>query len=231
MTARQRGIRVDRLVQNIDRRYRDTSIHLEITSKCQLACVVCPRTRFPDLVPKMDMSPDLITRLAPGFMEVYMCGDHGDPIYHSEFHRVLSELQEKAPDTRIVIETNGSGRTEEWWVETARHLRGKDEVKFNVDGVRSNNHIYRIGSKWDSIERAMRTLRRENPDVFMHWRYILMHHNQYTVEEGAALAMEIGFDNFSVIESSLYSEYEWTRPTREFEDAVLSVRGVFTCPR
>lgn len=225
------GMGVDRLVQNIDRRYEGKSIHLEITSKCQLACVVCPRTRFPDMVPKMDMDVDLVVSLATGHSEVYMCGDHGDPIYHADLHRMLGMLQERAPQAMIVLETNGSGRSREWWTETARHLRAKDVVKFNVDGVRSNNHIYRIGSRWDSIEIGMRTLREENPRVQIHWRYILMHHNQDTVEKAASLAMEIGLDRFSVIESSLYGEYEWTRPTRRFDDAVGAVQEILACQR
>jgi len=199
------------------------SLHIEPTTRCKIACVTCPRTRFPELVPIVDIDIDIVVRSAAGYDDVYMCGDHGDSIYHPRLHEMLDRLQEAHPTLSIKFETNGSGRTPTWWKETAQRLKSKDTVIFNIDGVRDNNHIYRIGSKWDTIEQGARSLRAANPDVIMIWRYIAMHHNQDSLAEAYTLSKEIGFNHFMLIWSDLYDKFEWTRLTkslRELQDMI-----------
>lgn len=173
---------------------------------------------FIDRIPIRDVSIELVLGNLAGYEELYMCGNHGDPIYHPQFHDLLRGVKERHPTVRVQFETNGSGRPTKWWEETASHLGRRDCVTFSVDGLRDTNHIYRIGSRWESIEAGMRTLRGCNPDVRMHWKWILFHHNQDHAVDGYWLSREIGFDKFTVVLSDRNSGDHWLNPTRTVEE-------------
>lgn len=199
------------------------TLHLEPTSRCQLSCPSCPRTEFLDLIPIRDVDIDLVLRNLAGFDEVYMCGNHGDSIYHPRFHDLLAGIKASHPDVRIQFETNGSGRNTEWWEQTASYLGRRDCVIFSVDGLRTTNHIYRIGSRWESIENGMRTLRRRNAEVRMHWKWIVFHHNQEHTKQGYLLSKEIGFNKFTVVLSDRNAGDHWLNPTRPMDDIMLDI--------
>jgi hypothetical protein len=180
---------------------------------------------FVDRIPIADVSIDLVIRNLVGYDELYMCGNHGDPIYHPRFHDLLRGVREAYPDLRMQFETNGSGRTAQWWEDTADCLGKRDTVIFSVDGLRGTNHIYRIGSRWDSIETGMRTLRRRNSKVRMHWKWILFHHNQDQAREGYVLSRDIGFDKFTVVLSDRNRGDHWLNPTIGVEDIMGGDHG------
>lgn len=197
---------------------RSRTLHLEPTNRCQLSCPSCPRTEYPSHIVISDVDIELVTRSLDQYTDVYMCGNHGDSIYHPRFHELLIAIKEAKPDIRIQFETNGSGRTKTWWEKTAEILRPIDAVIFSVDGMRDNNHFYRIGSKWDSIEMGMRTLRENNAKVRMVWKWILFHHNQKAVGDGLALSKEIGFNRFNIVSSDRNDDDHWLTPTKNIKE-------------
>lgn len=198
-------------------------LHLEPTSRCQLSCPSCPRTKFLDLIPIRDVSIDLVLRNLDGYDEVYMCGNHGDAIYHPQFHELLAGIKDRHPGVIIQFETNGSGRNAAWWQSTASYLGKRDCVVFSVDGLRDTNHIYRIGSKWESIETGMRTLRDSNPAVKMHWKWIVFHHNQDQVKHAYWLSKDIGFNKFTAVRSDRDKGDHWLNPTRDMDDIMQDI--------
>jgi len=153
-----------------------------------------------------------------------MCGNHGDPIYHAEFHELLHRLREDQPSVSITIVTNGAFRTENWWKQTANLLKPTDHVMFSIDGLPSNNHIYRVNSRWDGIEAGIRTLRNHAPDqMLMTWKWILFRYNENDVKQGKQIARDLGFNRFLLVQSARYSEKELFIPTKSlleiWEDA------------
>jgi len=200
------------------------SIHIEPSSRCTLGCPECPRTYNLDTIPIEDCDIPSMVRACRGFKEIVMCGNHGDPIYHAEFHELLHRLREDQPSVSITIVTNGAFRTENWWKQTANLLKPTDHVMFSIDGLPSNNHIYRVNSRWDGIEAGIRTLRNHAPDqMLMTWKWILFRYNENDVKQGKQIARDLGFNRFLLVQSVRYTEKEFLIPTKSlleiWEDA------------
>lgn len=156
------------------------------------------------------------------YQMISLCGDHGDPIYHTQFHEVLRLLQTikgDPYDPGIMLATNGSHRNEEWWKKTGSLLKRKDKVIFGVDGLRDTNHLHRRGSDWDSIMLAMETLRKHS-QVRVQWQWILFNHNQHQIKDGMKLAQDLGLDRFFVVESARYNQ--GMEPTISIEEALAA---------
>lgn len=137
-------------------------LHLEISSKCALACPACPRTEFQGQYKVTNLPLASISNIVNSnrrFGEVLLCGDHGDPIYHDRFHDVVRMLLKLSGRPHITVATNGSHRPREWWLETASLLRPCDYVIFGIDGLEDTASAYRRGSDWDSIMTAIRILK------------------------------------------------------------------------
>jgi len=200
------------------------TIHIEPSSRCTLACPQCPRTYNLDNIPIEDCDIPSMVRACRGFDEITMCGNHGDPIYHAEFHDLLYRLREDQPHVRFNIITNGAFRSKTWWKQTAGLLESKDHVIFSIDGIPTNNHTYRINSRWDGIETGIRTLRKHTPDqLLMTWKWILFRYNENDVKQGKQIARDLGFNRFLLVQSVRYTEKEFLIPTKSlleiWEDA------------
>ena len=74
------------------------SFNMEITNKCTLGCLECPRTGNPWVLKNLtDLPLDLIKEIFPisekerfSGLRVNLCGAYGDCIYHKQFHQVIS---------------------------------------------------------------------------------------------------------------------------------------------
>lgn len=195
-------------------RQRSGILHIEPSSRCTIACMHCPRTMYPDLVEIEDIDIDTVVRACQGIDMLVMCGNHGDPIYHADLHGLVHGVRSAHPDLRICIITNGAHRTITWWERLASMLREGDELVFSIDGLPENNHVYRTNSRWDTIEQAVRCVRRVNAVVSMTWKWILFNYNEDEVARGIALARSLGFNHFKVIESTRMEDGDPLRASR-----------------
>ena len=194
-------------------------LHIEATTRCQLACPACPRTYAKDKLKISDIDIDVVVKSAREFNLVYFCGDHGDAIYHPNFIEIVRQLKKNYSNIKIYLDTNGSGRKIEWWSELSKLLDQHDKINFNIDGVESNNHLYRKNSRWPSILDALTTVK-NNSKCQVFWRYIVFKHNEDTVFEAYKLSKELKLDSFTVIESNRYDTFEFLRPTKSLNDIV-----------
>jgi len=133
---------------------------------------------------------------------VYLCGNHGDPIYHRDFHDAIRLFRERG--LMIELETNGSHRKESWWEDFAALLIEEDLISFSVDGLARNNQIYRVNSDWDSIIRGMKVM--ANSKAWVNWKWIMFKYNEDDVVEAQELAESLGFDAFTIVRSGLFGE-------------------------
>lgn len=196
-------------------------LHLEISTKCALACHVCPRTLYPQLYKVGEMPLEVVGRIAhssPDVDTVTLCGDHGDPIYHSQFHDILRTLKTMRGEPYIVIATNGSYRPRSWWETVAEILRPKDRVVFGVDGLKDTSHIYRVNNDWESISTAIETLKSRGR-CSVEWQWILFRYNQHQLREAAEQARAWRVDRFRILRSSYHYEDETFIPTLSIADA------------
>lgn len=193
-------------------------IHIEPSSRCTLRCIQCPRTQHLSDIAVGDLSIDLIDRACTGYDNILLCGNHGDPIYHRQFHELIQRLVTNHSHARIDLVTNGSGRSPAWWHTTTRLLRWSDCITFSIDGMPWDNHVYRVNSKWRSIEGAIKAIRKARPYIWLQWKWILFSYNEHEIKQGMQLAKDLGFNKFQVVGSSRYADGDWLTPTRRLDD-------------
>ncbi len=72
------------------------NFHIEPTSKCTLECPLCDRTWFYEKFKKRllhEINVDNIVNFVGPNAIVAMCGNNGDPIYHTKFHELCQKLK------------------------------------------------------------------------------------------------------------------------------------------
>ena len=174
-------------------------LHIEPTTRCTLACPRCERTVLINKFSKKFVQQDINIQDLDKFIDVpvdsiYMCGNLGDPIYHKDFHTLVSTLRHKTKQIRIV--TNGSYRKLEWWEQLSELLEPQDEISFSIDGTPGNFTEYRVNADWDSIEPAIRTMAASPATVL--WKYIPFAYNENSIDEARQLSVDLGVDQFIV---------------------------------
>lgn len=171
------------------------SFNLEITNRCALKCLECPRNNNPWISSHLtDLPLSLVQQIFPREprerfrgLRANLCGAHGDCIYHPDFHAVIRYLKELG--MRVLVETNGSYRNRTFWTTTCDILGREDSIIFSVDGLADTNHLYRVNASWQDIEEAMDICA---PRVQTSWKFIVFRHNEHQIEEAEKLARRRG---------------------------------------
>ncbi len=205
--------------KNFLRAKKFRKIELEISTRCPVRCPLCPRN--------MNITGDKSWNT--GFLEtepllkfidhadaeqLIFCGGYGDPIYHPDFKKIISHISEYHPEMRLMIETNGSYKKEDWWEDLGKHTNKYHKFSFSIDGLEDSNEKYRVNADWASIISGIKALRRYHKGNIQ-WKYILFSHNQHQVIEAYKLAMSIGVDHFKLVKSDRHTEE--SRPTVDFD--------------
>lgn len=204
-------------------------LHLEITSKCALACPACPRTYRAGeyAVTELPLSAlESIAQSSVSFESINLCGDHGDPIYHSKFHEAIPILRQVPGNPRLIISTNGSHRNEDWWRKTASLMTARDEFVFGIDGLENTSHLYRRNSDWKTIIRGIEILK-ELSHCHVRWQWILFNFNEGQMEEAAQLAKRLKIDTFMVVGSSRHNVTDQWRPSISIDEAQARFRRAY----
>lgn len=173
-------------------------IELEITSNCNAACPGCARTQNLDLVEIDSVSIEDIERLFPS--EEYIrdknfkfCGVLGDPIVNKDCLEIVRYLV--ANGGFCQLSTNAGLRDAEFWRELGRLSRytGLVDINFCIDGHKETNHIYRVNTNFDVIERnlAAYTEGAEGSPMGT-WIYIVFDHNEHELEIAERHAKSLG---------------------------------------
>ena len=193
--------------------------HIEPTSKCILECPLCDRTSFYEKFKRRltnEINIDHLIKFLKGQApNVLLCGNNGDPIYHSKFHELCKGL--KGIDSKIEINTNGSGKKKVWWEELCSLLsQDDDSITFSIDGLEDTNHLYRINAKWESIMEAIETVHKNN--IRTTWKFIVFKHNQHQINDAKKFSEKLGVTNFKLVKSDRWWKQD-LMPTKEFVDS------------
>ena len=201
-------------------------IHIEISSKCTLKCPRCPRTELkPELVNReislSDFQRSFTPELLKEIQEILFCGDIGDPIYAKDFLDIVRYIKTNGT-TNLIIVTNGSYKSAEWWTELGSLLTRADQVIFSVDGWdQASNEQYRVNSDFESIVNGARALRIAS-NCLMTWSAIYFKFNEQRMSDIKSFAQELGFDTFQTVRSSKFdNQYaingiDSLKPTAEY---------------
>lgn len=181
------------------------SIHLEISTRCQASCPMCPR-KYHGGVENFNLkiadwtiddfqlifTDELLNQLDM----IYFCGNFGDPIMNDDLILMCQYIKEKNPNMRVRIHTNGGARSTKWWVNLRNNINDDHLIYFGLDGLADTNHIYRIGVNFDIAIR--------NAQAFIdvggkaEWVFIKFKHNEHQAKSAEQLSKEMGFASFTM---------------------------------
>lgn len=183
-------------------------VHLEITSKCQAKCPMCPRRinggPLLDSLYLDEITLDTFKNWFPlDFIQqlemLTMCGNLGDPIVAKDTLEIFEYIRKNNNTVHLRMNTNGSGRNKTWWEKIAKL---DVEVIFGIDGLEDTHHFYRINTDWNKII--------SNASAFIaaggnaRWDMLVFQHNEHQVELCREMSKELGFNNFTVKHTSRF---------------------------
>ena len=223
--------------------------HIEISSKCTLACSRCARQEVPVGLVNTELDLEFFKRnFTPEFVlanveKITFCGDDGDPIYAHDLIPVIQYLKSIKP-VEIVIVTNGSHKKLAWWIQLGNTLDKNDSVHFSIDGYdNASNNLYRVNSDYNSIIAGLQTLRTTSACNIV-WAAIAFKFNEHKLDHMQSFAKKLGVDVFQITLStkfgSIYPSYgiddplqpstQFVSSTHRFERQIFNLTGKTAAP-
>jgi len=189
-------------------------IELEITSDCNAACPGCARTLNADKLKIQSFSFADIIRLFPdeGHIrgrEFKFCGVLGDPALNHECVQMVDYLVTNGGYCEL--STNGGYQRADWWLalgNIANDYPGRVHIHFCVDGHKETNHIYRVNTKFDIVQRNMKAFSDAAPANSATWIYIVFDHNEHELELAQEHAKILNFE-FATRTGMRNSYHDW----------------------
>jgi MoaA/NifB/PqqE/SkfB family radical SAM enzyme len=184
-------------------------IHLEITSKCNAGCPMCPR-HYPhtsllrESVGNIDMTLDIAKQvlqksLLKTVSRINFCGNFGDAIANKDFIDIVEYIRSVNPNIYLILTTNAGARDTKFWVKVARLINRCD---FGIDGLSDTNHIYRQSVNWNLLERNVITYINESIKLGKQnhstWVMNIFKHNEHQIQEAKRLASKWKISNFKI---------------------------------
>ena len=185
-------------------------VHLEITSKCQAKCPMCPRRiNGGPMNPFIKLDDITLGRFKEWFPRqfiqqlnsMFMCGNLGDPIISRDTMEIFEHLREVNPRMKLSMHTNGSAREQNWWKELAKH---RVIVTFGIDGLEDTHHLYRISTDFNKII--------DNAKAFIgaggyaKWHMLVFEHNEHQIQEAKQMSEDLGFKMFTTKNTTRFKD-------------------------
>jgi MoaA/NifB/PqqE/SkfB family radical SAM enzyme len=179
-------------------------IHLEISSRCNAACPLCPRNfngyPYNDGYVEHDMTLAQAQQIfQPEFLKqikvVQINGNFGDAVMNLDTVSIVEYFKLHNPDLRISISTNGGARDRNFWQALALT---NAEVRFCIDGIDEVHSLYRQNTVYSTVIK--------NAAIFIAaggtavWKMIDFDHNRHQQHQARRLSEEMGFRQFDLID-------------------------------
>ena len=193
-------------------------IELELTSRCNASCSVCPRFYNGSLNPYFqttDLSLQDLKNINEDIWQtiktVVLKGTVGDAGSCPELLSILEFLNQK--DLDIYFHTNGAVKTAEWWSNLGKNI-SRIRTRFCLDGIDEDTHLtYRKTSFTKVIENAKAYIAAGGD---AEWFFIIFKHNEDQIEHAIELATHMGFKNFIAAYSDRYEQSDNTQIPTNF---------------
>ena len=183
-------------------------VHLELTTKCQARCPMCPRRINGGILnPFMSLDEITLKQFKKWFSldfikqldSLFMCGNLGDPIIAHDCLEIFQYLRETNPNITLIMHTNGSARNVYWWKELAKcNVR----VTFGIDGLEDTHKLYRVSTDWHKIiNNAFSFI---NAGGEAEWHMLVFKHNEHQIDECRNMSEQLGFRKFTTKHTSRF---------------------------
>lgn len=178
-------------------------VHLEISSRCNAACPLCPRNfygyPFNDGYVERDLTLEEVkTIFKKEFLiqlnEIFINGNFGDAVMNPETVEIIEYFKTCNPQVRIRISTNGSARDQKFWQALAEL---KVEVTFCIDGLEDTHSLYRQNTLYSTVIKNAQIFIKAGGVAF--WKMIDFEHNQHQQNTAERLSVKLGFKKFQLV--------------------------------
>lgn len=187
-------------------------LHIEITERCQAACLMCARNDNPGVTNAELTLEDIVsfipTELYKQLNLVSIIGNYGDPIIAKDLLPVIKHFKQQNPFTAFQIHSNAGARSVEFWQELANLLPlPRDKVVFGIDGLEDTFDIYRVNVRWDHVMRSAKAFIDAGGNA--RWDFISFNYNQHQISQARELADKMGFKQFNLKKSNRFLRYQY----------------------
>jgi len=187
--------------------------HIEPSSICTLKCPRCPRAEISESLLNRQLTlkffqDQIGSHVVEKIKKITFCGNDGDPIYCRDLIEICRWLKKVNPKIHLVIVTNGSYKSPDWWKELAAVLDEHDEINWSIDGWdQTSNERYRVNCDWPSIMQGISTFKSVNSLAYCVWATIAFRFNQDHLEHIKSLAVKKNMDLFQLTKSTKFSSH------------------------
>jgi len=179
-------------------------VHLEISSRCNASCPLCPRNfygyPFNDGYIEHDMTlveaqkifrPEFVAQLK----EIYINGNFGDAVMNAETVDIVRYFRSYNQDLTISISTNAGARDRQFWQDLADL---KAEVIFCIEGLDNTHSLYRVNTLYSTVIKNAQTFISAGGSAT--WKMIDFDHNRHQQEHAQQLSQQLGFAKFQLVD-------------------------------
>ena len=187
-------------------------LELEITTRCNARCSVCPRFSGAETNANLgqhDLDPNVLAQHITdstwqGIKLIRLKGTVGDCLFHPRLDDMLDLLWQQG--ATVAMDTNGNARSTGWWQSLAQRWGDRLHVAFCLDGVDPDTHQRYRGTSWQRVTDNARHF----IDAGGHatWFFIVFRHNEHQLAQATETARDWGFRVFESISSERYDELD-----------------------
>lgn len=194
-------------------------LHVGLSSRCNAWCPGCPRNKngfgLADGLVEQDLSLDRLKEVLdtlPSCKTVQLCGNFGDPIAAKNINDVIDYLLEK--DYEIIIHTNGSLKTIQWWDSLGKKLKDRPhKVYFGIDGLEDTHAYHRQGTNWHKIISNAKSFIAAGGHAI--WQLIPYKFNEHQITACLKMSQELGFKQFYFVKTPDHIDVAYDYKTGE----------------
>ena len=179
-------------------------VHLEISSKCNASCPLCPRNfygyPFNDGYVEHNMTLEESKQIfTPEFIkqlnEIYINGNFGDAVMNPHTIDIIEYFRQHAPSLKITMSTNAGARDAQYWEDLARL---DVIVRFCIDGLENTHSVYRKNTLYSTVIKNAKTFIAAGGRAI--WKMIKFSHNVDQINEAKLISKSMGFKWFSTVD-------------------------------
>ena len=180
------------------------SVHLEISSRCNSSCPLCPRNFFGyphnDGYVEHDMTLAETKQIfQPEFLKqligIEINGNFGDAVMNQDTIPIVEYFRSHNPRLHISISTNAGARDRNFWQALAHN---KVEVMFCIDGIDEVHSLYRQNTLYSVVMKNAKTFLEAGGSAV--WKMIDFEHNRHQQDQARQLSEELGFFRFILVD-------------------------------